>query len=77
MRIKNKIRQSRRDFTAVYQCEHCGAERASGGYDDAHFHQNVIPTMKCHECGEVAPSNAPKTTPDVPAHVIILSLIHI
>ena len=71
MRIKNKIRQSRRDFTAVYQCEHCGAERASGGYDDAHFHQNVIPTMKCHECGEVAPSNAPKTAPDVPAHIVI------
>ena len=26
MRLKNKIRQSRRDFTAVYECEHCGAE---------------------------------------------------
>ena len=54
MRIKNKIRQSRRDFTAVYQCEHCGAERASGGYDDAHFQQRVLLAMKCPECGGTA-----------------------
>ena len=71
MRLKNWIQQSHRYFTTVYQCEHCGAERADRGYDDAYFHQNVIPAMKCHECGETAPSNAPKTAPDVPAHVTI------
>ena len=71
MRLKNKIRQHRRDFAAVYQCEHCGAECTWYGYDDAHFHQQVIPAMKCAECGEVAPSNAPKTAPDAPAHVTI------
>ena len=71
MRLKNKIHQHRLDFTAVYQCEHCGAEHTSTGYDDAYFHLQVIPAMKCPECGETAPSNAPKTTPDVPAHVVI------
>lgn len=24
MRIQRKIRQHRRDFTAIYECEHCG-----------------------------------------------------
>ena len=71
MRIKNKIRQSRRDFTAVYECEHCGAEHISSGYDDAYFHQKVVPMMRCLKCRKVAPSDAPKTAPDVPAHVTI------
>lgn len=27
MKIKEIISQNRRDFTAIYQCEHCGHER--------------------------------------------------
>lgn len=46
--------QHRRDFSAVYECEHCGYEREGSGYDDANFHNNVIPKMKCHNCGETA-----------------------
>ena len=38
MRIKQKIRQHRRDFTAIYECESCGATHEEGGYDDAYFH---------------------------------------
>ena len=71
MHIKKKVSQSRRDFTAIYQCEHCDHERQSSGYDDAHFHQNVIPAMKCPECGKSADELTPKTAPDVPAHVVI------
>lgn len=55
MRIKKIISQSRRDFTAIYECEHCGKEEESSGYDDANFHQNVSPTFKCNECGEKSP----------------------
>lgn len=71
MHIKKKVGQSRRDFTAVYQCEHCDHERTSTGYDDANFHQNVIPAMECQECGKTADAMTPTTTPDVPAHVVI------
>jgi ribosomal protein L37AE/L43A len=54
MRIKTITNQIRRDFWAVYECEHCGHERNGNGYDDANFHENVIPKMKCEKCGKEA-----------------------
>ena len=54
MRIKEKLWQNRRDFRAIYECEHCGFTQENRGYDDANFHQNVIPDMKCPECGKKA-----------------------
>ena len=57
MKIKEITWQSRRDFKAVYECEHCGETETGGGYDDANYHQNVIPKMKCSECGKTASEN--------------------
>jgi hypothetical protein len=54
VKIDRIIRQSRRDFTAMYVCEHCGEKREGDGYDDANFHENVIPKMKCESCGKTA-----------------------
>ena len=54
MKIKEITSQSRRDFRAVYICEHCGHTREGHGYDDTNFHQNVIPNMKCEKCGKKA-----------------------
>ena len=63
MRIKEIIWQSRRDFMAIYICEHCGYEYEGEGYDDANYHQNVIPARKCEKCGKTAPDNyRPLTT---------------
>lgn len=50
MKIKTITNQHRRDFNCIYECEHCGHEREGGGYDDANFHNNVIPKMKCNKC---------------------------
>ena len=55
MKIKEITSQHRRDFYAIYECEHCGHEEKGQGYDDANFHNKVIPAMECKECGEVAP----------------------
>lgn len=52
MRIKDIIWQSRRDFDAIYECQFCGHEETDSGYDDANFHDNVIPKMKCKSCGK-------------------------
>ena len=71
MHIKKKLNQYRRDFQAVYQCEHCDHEVESYGYDDAYFHQDVVSAMECPECGKTADAMTPTTTPDVPAHVVI------
>lgn len=71
MHIKKKIDQNRRDFTAVYQCEHCDHETTGYGYDDANFHQNVIPSMTCVNCGKKADALTPTTIPDVPAHLVL------
>lgn len=63
MRIKKILQQHRRDFEAIYECEHCGHEYKGDGYDDANFHQNVIPKWKCPKCGKVADeSYRPLTT---------------
>ena len=63
MKIQKIINQHRRDFTAIYECEHCGHTTNGSGYDDANFHQNVIPSMVCSECGKIADdSYRPLTT---------------
>lgn len=58
MKIKNILSQSRRDFYAIYECENCGHEtEKSPGYDDKHFHDEVIPNMICEKCGEKSPNS--------------------
>jgi len=58
MKIKQINSQHRRDFRADYECEHCGhIEKNKYGYDDSNFHENVIPTMTCTECGKTADEN--------------------
>lgn len=54
MKIKTILSQNRRDFTAIYECEHCGDEHKEGGYDDTNFHNKVIPSMQCCMCGKRA-----------------------
>lgn len=55
MKIKTITYQHRRDFHADMECEHCGAEsKLTTGYDDDFYHGNVIPKMKCDECGLTA-----------------------
>ena len=54
MKIKQITSQHRRDFTAVYECEHCEATETGYGYDDDNFHRNAIPAMKCKVCGKTA-----------------------
>lgn len=57
MKIKTITSQHRRDFRAIYECEHCGHTQEGSGYDDPHFHKNVIPAMECKVCGLQAPKN--------------------
>lgn len=52
MKIKEIKHQNRRDFYADYECESCGHVQYGSGYDDRNFHDNVIPSMKCKNCGE-------------------------
>jgi len=54
MKIQKVTSRSRRDFSAVYECEHCGNTESGYGYDDDNFHRNVIPGMKCKACGKTA-----------------------
>jgi rubrerythrin len=54
MKIQQIVSQYRRDFTAIYECEHCFNTYTSSGYDDVYFHGSVIPNMKCPACGQTA-----------------------
>lgn len=72
MKIKEIIRQHRRDFYAIYECEHCGHETdKKAGYDDRNFHENVIPKMKCPECGKTAPDDYRPLATKYPEHEIV------
>lgn len=54
MKIKKILQQHRRDFTAIYECEHCEHTHEGSGYDDSNFHENVIPKIKCPKCEKTA-----------------------
>ncbi|MBP5422488.1 MAG: hypothetical protein J6Y78_08625 [Paludibacteraceae bacterium] len=66
MRIKEILWQYRRDFRAIYECEHCGHTFEYKGYDDANFHQNVVPKMECPNCEKTASENYRPLTPLYP-----------
>ena len=57
MKISEILYQNRRDFSAIYVCEHCGFKKHGSGYDDRNFHENVIPKMVCPQCGKTAPES--------------------
>lgn len=57
MYIEEITYQNRRDFKAIFKCEHCGNSKVAWGYDDYNFHNNVIPKMKCEKCGKIANEN--------------------
>ena len=54
MHIEKYLSRNRRDFHAVYRCEHCDATVEKSGYDDTYFHHNVIPDMVCDGCRKKA-----------------------
>ena len=64
MRITSLFEQYRRDFTADYECEFCGHVYRGPGYNDSYFHQVVIPSKKCSECGKS--SGQVSSSPSVP-----------
>ncbi len=71
MKIKEITNQTRRDFTAIYQCEHCALEVNGRGYDDAYFHNNVIPKMTCAGCGKTSKDNYRPLSPKYPEGFVI------
>ena len=52
MKIIEITSQHRRDFYAIAECENCKAKDSISGYDDRYYHDNVMPNMKCPECGK-------------------------
>ena len=67
MKITKMYDQSRRDFSFDAECEHCGHEvKRQGGYDDANFHNFVMPKMICPECGLASFTVGDRPTPRYP-----------
>lgn len=72
MKIIKITSQNRRDFYADYECEHCGhIERDQSGYDDDNFHRNVIPNIKCDQCGKKAPDDYRPMGTKYAAHKVV------
>jgi hypothetical protein len=40
--------------------------KINSGYDDANFHNNVVPNMECEKCGKKAESNYRPLAPKYP-----------
>ena len=71
MKIKEITDQHRRDFHAIYICEHCQTEETGSGYDDDNFHRNVIPNMTCKSCGKTAGDNYRPLATKYAAHEVV------
>ena len=72
MKIKKITEQHRRDFWATMECEHCGnIVKNKSGYDDANFHNNVIPNMKCTKCGKKGSEDYRPLAPKYGANEVI------
>jgi hypothetical protein len=71
MKIKEITSQHRRDFQAIYECEHCGNIEKGNGYDDDNFHRNVIPKMTCKKCGKSSPETYRPLAPKYSAATVI------
>ena len=71
MRIKRIVSQHRRDFTALYECEHCAAETEGRGYDDAYFHECAVPQMVCKDCGKKASDDCRPLATKYPEHFTV------
>ena len=71
VRIKQIISQYRRDFTAEYECEHCGYTYKGNGYDDTNFHVNVVPNFECKKCGKRAGEEYRPLTTKYPDYVTV------
>ena len=71
MKIKTIKSQNRRDFIAIYECEHCNHEAEGYGYDDANFHRKVIPKMKCGSCGKIVGDDYRPLTTKYPEGMVI------
>lgn len=51
MKIEEITWRSRNDFHAILRCEHCGcSQKLTSGYNDAYYHNHVLPAMKCKVC---------------------------
>ena len=71
MKIQKIKSRSRRDFVAIYECNHCGHTEEGYGYDDSNFHKNVIPKMKCSKCGKAAGENYTPRKTKYAAHRVV------
>jgi len=71
MHIKKILSQTRRDFQAIYECEHCGHTHEAYGYDDRNFHDNVIPNIVCPKCGETAGDDYRSLTTKYPDDLVV------
>jgi len=69
--IKKILSQHRRDFTAIFQCEHCNHEFQQDGYDDANYHENVIPLFECPKCKKTADESYRPLTTKYPEGTVI------
>ena len=71
MHIKEILSQNRRDFSAIYKCEHCGHEKEGRGYDDDYFHRSVVPKKECPKCSKKADASYQPRKTKYAAHEIV------
>jgi len=65
MKLIKVLSRSRRDFQGEYKCEFCGhieTDSSMNSYDDRFYHDNVIPSKVCVECGKSTISEGGEVT---------------
>ncbi len=53
MQIKKILWRKNKDFTAIFECEHCGFQMKEGGVVSAQYIKKTLPSMVCESCGKM------------------------
>lgn len=73
MKIKSVKPIGGRDFYATMECEHCGhTQENKSGYDDAYYHDHVIPGQYCGGCGK---NRAGQSKADIDKAAMLASIL--
>ena len=65
MYIKKLEKVRSRDLYCILKCEFCGAEKYQYGYDDEYYFIQVVPDIKCSNCGRSAKSKVCDIKPEI------------
>ena len=65
MQVKKIDKTSDNDICCHLKCEFCGSEQCQYGYDDEYYFNQVVPEIKCLNCGRSTRRKISEIEPEI------------